>query len=228
MCKFSRTIYNRQLIQFARIPVEFVVRFIMYQNCVKVITFSMDASYLLLISSYSWCLSDLTVQCLELYTAYISQYHWDKQWNKTFHFPRKFHFLVKTITDSVRLQTSVQREGLCFVKFIYSLRLTSSRSTIYLFLLFSSFFNRSSIPDSRFSILTPDFPVNLEVLLIKIVLFFDHWRSQLLQSNQRFQAIEFVNRPVSEKLDMRFLFYGHEVLQIECVIVKYKATRINT
>ena len=53
MCKFSRTIYNRQLIQFARIPVEFVVRFIVYQNWVKVITSSMTASYLLLISSYS-------------------------------------------------------------------------------------------------------------------------------------------------------------------------------
>ena len=36
MCKFSRTLYNRQLIQFACIPVEFVVCFIGYQNCVKV------------------------------------------------------------------------------------------------------------------------------------------------------------------------------------------------
>ena len=27
---------------------------------------------------------------------------------------------------------------------------------------------------------------------------------------------------------MGFLFYGHEVLQVECVIVKYEATRINT
>ena len=54
MCNFSRTLYNRQLIQFARIPVEFVVRFIrFYQNYVKVITFSMAAKYLLLISSYS-------------------------------------------------------------------------------------------------------------------------------------------------------------------------------
>ena len=25
---------------------------------------------------------------------------------------------------------------------------------------------------------------------------------------------------------MGFLFYGHEVLKVECVIVKYKATRI--
>ena len=32
MCKFSRTLYNRHLIQFARIPVEFVVRFIRCQN----------------------------------------------------------------------------------------------------------------------------------------------------------------------------------------------------
>ena len=43
MCKFSRTLHNRQLIQFARIPVEFVVRFIRYQNRVKVITFSIAA-----------------------------------------------------------------------------------------------------------------------------------------------------------------------------------------
>ena len=100
MCKFSRTLYNRQLIQFARIPVEFVVRFIRYQNRVKVMTFFTAAQYLLLISPYSSCLRDLRVQFLELYTACtLSQYHWDK----AFHFPGKFHFLVKTITDSVRL-----------------------------------------------------------------------------------------------------------------------------
>ena len=40
---------------------------------------------------------------------------------------------------------------------------------IYLF-YFQVLFNRSFIPD--FSILDPDFPVNLEVLLIKIILFF--------------------------------------------------------
>ena len=37
-----------------------------------------------------------------------------------------------------------------------------------------------------------------------------------------------VNLPVLEKLHMGFLFYGHKVLQVECVIVKYKATRIDT
>ena len=95
MYQFSRTLHNRQLIQFARIPVEFVVCFIRYQNRVKVITFSIA-----LISPYSWCSRDLRLQCLELHTACIlSQYHWDKE----FHFPGKFHFLVKTITDSVRL-----------------------------------------------------------------------------------------------------------------------------
>ena len=90
-------------------------------------------------------------------------------------------------------------------------------TTIYLFIYFQVFFlNRSLIPDSpspildpRSSILDPDFPVHLEVLLIKIVLFFDHRSNHLFQSNQRFQAIEFVDRPVPEKLDMGFLFYGH-------------------
>ena len=85
---------------------------------------------------------------------------------------------------------------------------------IYLF-YFQVLFNRSLIPD--FSILDPDFPVNLEVLLIKIILFFfDHWSDQLFQNNQHFQAIEFLDQPVPEKLDMGFLFYGHEVLQVEC------------
>ena len=97
MCKFSKTLYNRQLIQFtSHVPAEFVVRFIRYQNRVQVITFFIAALYLLLISPYS-----LRVQCLELYTACtLSQYHWDK----AFHFPGKFHFLVKAITDSVRLK----------------------------------------------------------------------------------------------------------------------------
>ena len=94
------TLYNRQLIHFAHIPVEFVIRLLRYQNGAKLITFSITAYYLLLISRYSSCLRDLRVQFLELYTACIlSQYHQDK----AFHFPGKFHFLVKTVTDSVRL-----------------------------------------------------------------------------------------------------------------------------
>ena len=36
----------------------------------------------------------------------------------------------------------------------------------------------------------------IEVLLIKILLFLDH----LFQSNQHFQAIEFVDQPIPEKL----------------------------
>ena len=75
-------------------------------------------------------------------------------------------------------------------------------------------------------------PVSLtiELLHIKIVLFFDHWSNHLFQSNQRFQAKEFVDRPVPEKLDIfrSVLFYGHEVLQVESMTVKYKTTRINT
>ena len=132
-------------------------------------------------SSYSWCLRDLRVQCLELYTACIlSQYHKDK----AFHFPGKFNFLVKAITDSVRL-------GIVYVDFVLStargvmfceiyLQSAAFVTTIHdLFIyFFSRFFNRSLIPvplflipDPPSSILAPDFPINLEVLLIKIVLF---------------------------------------------------------
>ena len=67
---------------------------------------------------------------------------------------------------------------------------------IYLF-YFQVLFNRSLIPD--FSILDPRswFPVDLEVLLIKIIIiiFFDHWSDQLFQNNQRFQDIEFLDQP---------------------------------
>ena len=92
--------------------------------------------------------------------------------------------------------------------------ITTGPRFIYSF-YFQVLFNRSSIPDS--SILDPDFPVNLEVLLIKIILFFsDHWSDQLFQNNQHFQAIQFLDQPIPEKLDMGFLFYGHEVLQVEC------------
>ena len=39
MCKFSKTLYNRQLIQFtSHVSAELVVRFIRYQNRVQVIT----------------------------------------------------------------------------------------------------------------------------------------------------------------------------------------------
>ena len=56
-------------------------------------------------------------------------------------------------------------------------------------------------------------PVNftIEVVLIKIFFFST---TEVITSNdwnfQRFQAIEFMNRPVPEKLDMGFLLYGHE------------------
>ena len=104
------------------------------------------------------------------------QYHRDK----AFHFPGKLLFLVKTITDSDRL-------GLVYLNLVFSTEnevmfceiylqsvahITTDPRFIYLF-YFQVLFNQSSIPD--FSILDPDFPVNLEVLLIKIILFFcDH------------------------------------------------------
>ena len=104
------------------------------------------------------------------------------------------------------------------MKFSYSLRPTSSLiHDLFIYFIFKFFLTDPWSLISRSSILDPDFPVNLEVLLIKIILFFfDHWSDQLFQNNQHFQAIEFLDQPVPEKLDMGFLFYGHEVLQVEC------------
>ena len=47
-------------------------------------------------------------------------------------------------------------------------------------------------------------PVSLTIegLLIKILIFSHHWSIHLFQSNQHFQAIEFVDRPVLEKFDI--------------------------
>ena len=53
--------------------------------------------------------------------------------------------------------------------------------------------------------------LTIEVLLInKIVLFCDHWSNHLFQSNQRFQEMKFVDRPIPEKLEifLSFLFYA--------------------
>ena len=104
------------------------------------------------------------------------------------------------------------------MKFIYSLRPTSSLiHDLFIYFIFKFFLTDPWSLISRSSILDPDFPVNLEVLLIKIILFFfDHWSDQLFQNNQHFQAIEFLDQPVPEKLDMGFLFNGHKVLQVEC------------
>ena len=82
------------------------------------------------------------------------------QWDKAFHFSAKFHFLVKTITNSDRL-------GLVYLNLVFSTanrvmfweiylqsaaHITTDPGFIYLF-YFQVLFNRSSIPDS--SILDP-------------------------------------------------------------------------
>ena len=100
----------------------------------------------------------------------LPQYHWDKG----FHFPGKFLFLIQTITDSVRIRVVFSTvSGVMFCE-IY-LQFAAHITTIYLFILFSSFFNRCSIPipdlDPPSSILSPGFPVYLKVLPMKIVLF---------------------------------------------------------
>ena len=86
----------------------------------------------------------------------VLQHHWDK----AFHFPGKFHSLVKTITDSDRL-------GLVYLNLVFSTangvmfceiylqsaaHIITDPRFIYLF-YFQVLFNRSSIPD--LSILDP-------------------------------------------------------------------------
>ena len=104
-----------------------------------------------------------------MYTACIlSQYHWDK----AFHFPGKFqHVPCKNNTDSVSLGvvylnlvvSTVNRVMFCEI-YLRSAHITTIHELFFLLLLFSSFFNRSSIPDprspipdSRFQILDPRF-----------------------------------------------------------------------
>ena len=98
----------------------------------------------------------------------LLQYRWDK----AFHFPGKFHFLVKTITDSDRLGlvylnlafSTANGVMFCEIYLQSAAHITTDPPFIYSF-YFQVLFNRSSILD-------PDFPVNLEVLLIMIIFFF--------------------------------------------------------
>ena len=125
---------------FARTPVEFVVLFLRYQNLEKVFAFPVAVSicfwYLRTVDVY--VISDYIFRAV--HSVHFRQYCWDK----AFHFPGKFHFLVKAVTDSadsVRLWvvysnlvlSTIQWTGLCSVKFTSSLRptMTSPRSTIY-------------------------------------------------------------------------------------------------
>ena len=83
-------------------------------------------------------------------------------WDKAFHFPGKFHFLVKIITDSVRLGVvylnlvlSTANEAL-LCEVCQQLAAHIFTTIQHLFILLSSFSkNRSSIPDLRFWISDP-------------------------------------------------------------------------
>ena len=76
---------------------------------------------------------------------------------------------------------------------------------IYLF-YFQVFFlsdPRSPILHHRSSILI--FQETSKFYSLRLFFFFDYLSAHLFQSNQRFQAIEFVDRPVPEKLNIGFL-----------------------
>ena len=145
------------------------------------------------------------MQCLELYTACIlSQCYWDK----AFH----FHFLVKTITDSVRLgvvyllKFSVQYSEQVYVLWNLSTVCETHHPDPQFIYIFSSFF----LTDPRSWITDPQtcfFQETSKFCSLRLFLLFDHWSNHLFQSNQRFQAIEFMDRPVPEKLDMHMKWY---------------------
>ena len=175
MCKFSRTLYNRQLIQFSRIPVEFVARFIRYQNCEKV--------------HFPWLLS-ICFQYLHTVDVYaISEYNVYSCTQRAFYHSitriKRFifqenlkHWLSQTRSSLLKFCAQHSERGYVLWNLSSVCGPHHHDSRFYLFTLFSRFFNRSLIPVTRFlipdppsSILAPDFPVNLEVLLIKIVVF---------------------------------------------------------
>ena len=58
---------------------------------------------------------------------------------------------------------------------------------LFIYFIFKFFLTdpQSLIVDPWSSILI--FQINLEVLLMKIILFFNHWSNQLFQTNPRFQ-----------------------------------------
>ena len=121
------------------------------------------------------------MQCLELYTACILSE--SITGIKRFIFQGNFTFSSKqslTVTWSSLLKFSAPYSERGYILWNLS-TVHNDITTIHLnFLLFQVFFNRSSIPDRRSPILDPSFPdpsfpVNLEVLLITIVPFFDHW-----------------------------------------------------
>ena len=133
------------------------------------------------------------------------------------------------MTDSVRLGVVylnllfITASGVMFCEIYLQLCGPHHHDPRFIYIFYFQVFLTYDYP--RSSILDPDFPVNVEVLLIKIVLVFDHRSNQLFQSNRLFQAIEFVDPPVPEKLDMGFLFYGHEVRDSQVQSYPYKHIR---
>ena len=85
-----------------------------------------------------------------------AMYHLDK----VFHFAGKFHVFAKTVTESVRLEVVhlnlvlSTMSGVMFCE-IYLQSVVHITTIHNLFILFSSFFNRSLIPDFRSLILHP-------------------------------------------------------------------------
>ena len=171
------------------------------------------------------------MQCLELYTACVlSQYQWDKAFHA---FCRKIslslqnnHWLSQTWSSLLKFSVQYSERG--YVLWNISAVCGPHHHDPQIIYLFFFFLKWSSIPDSPSPILDPDFPVNLEVLLIAIILFFS--------TTEEITCSKVINAFKRENLwtdpfrtsSIWDFYVLQEGLQVECVIVKYKATGINT
>ena len=148
------------------------------------------------------------MQCLELYTACVlSQYQWDKAFHA---FCRKIslslqnnHWLSQTWSSLLKLSVQYSERGYV----LWNISAVCGPHHHDPRFVFLSFFFKV-ILDPRFSITDPRSWFSSKpgsFTHCDYSFFFDHWRDHLFQSNQRFQAREFVDRPVPDKLDMGFL-----------------------
>ena len=164
-CKFRRTLYNRQLIQFVRIPAEFVAR-------LNLVFSTANGVYVL------WNLSTVSGPYFPGYQRFSSRaagiFRCRPKPDTSSAVGRSHERRSESHKDRNRRP---RQKSFCHPAAVGPHH--HDPRFIYLFILLSSFFEpvldpRFSIPilDPRSSILDPGFPVNFEVLLIKIILFF--------------------------------------------------------
>ena len=167
MCKFSTTLYNRQLIQFARIPVEFVVHFIRYQNCMKVIiNYTFHGC---LVSSFNIFVQLMFTRSQSTMFRPVHRVHFitvSLGWSH-FIFQENFSFSTKQSLNQSDLEYNVvylnlvlsTASSVIFCKIhLQPVAHFTMIHNLFIYFIFKFFFNWSSIPDCGSPILDPNFP----------------------------------------------------------------------